>query len=269
VVQAMPADETDDECLPGRPLWNTESYLSETFKQDLEYEADVGEEGSEADCLQGRPLWSVQSYDAKAASLCSCGSGGCSSNSSGTMGAKRKIGFQPLDTEAGDVSLRSPWINQVSLVWGNLNAFDVTLAGHTNVLAMSELSADVACCTQCFDPQLLVEQPPLNATPPEQDDSFRGSSPQSSSSFKRMASTCIIQLGFCNLVNVDEDASPLSGKSDQASPKYEEPEKGTWRRRHGGGDIRHNTQFSSVWASSGLPLKPHDAKQTRRQSLVR
>jgi len=211
--------------LPGRPLWNTESYLSEAFKQDLEHEADVEEEGNEEDCLQGMPLWSVQSYDAKAASLCSCGSGGGSSNSSGTMGAKRKIGFQPLDTEAGNVSLHSPWMNQVSLAWGNPNAFDVTLAGHTNVSAMSELSADVACCTQCVDPQLLAAQPPLNATPPERDDSFRGSCPQSSSSFKRMASTCVIPLGFCNSDNVDEDASPLSDKSDQASPKYEEPEK--------------------------------------------
>jgi len=220
VVQAMAADETDNECLPGRPLWSTESYLSEAFKQDLEHEADEdeGEENKE-DCLQGRPLWSVQSYDAPS----SCGSGGGSSNNSGSMGATRKIGFQPPDTEAGDISLLSPWINQVSLAWGNSNAFDVTLAGHTSVLAMSELSADVTCGTQCFDPQLLAEQPPLNMAASERDDSSHRSCPQSSSSLKRMASTCVIPLGFCNSDNVDENASALSDKFDQASPKYEGP----------------------------------------------
>jgi len=242
VVQAMAANETDDECLPGRPLWNTESYLSEV-KQDLEHEADEEEEGNEEDCLQGRPLWSVQSYDTRAASRSSCGTGG-SSNNIGTMGAKRKIGFQPLDAEVGDVSLLSPWINQVSLAWGNPNAFDVTPAGHTSVLAMSEPSADVACCTQCFVPQFLAERPPLNRAPPEGNDSFRGSCPESSLSFKRMASTCVIPLGSCNSDNVDEDASALSDKSDQASSKYGEPEKA-----HGGRDVRHNTQFSSAWTS--------------------
>jgi len=219
-VQAMAANETDDECLPGRPLWSTESYLSEAFKQDLEHEVEEEEkEVNEEDCLQGRPLWSVQSYDARATAPSSCGSG----DNSGSMGTKRKIGFEPLDTEAGDISLLSPWINKVSIAWGNFNAFDVTPACHTSVLAMSELSVDVACGTQCFDPQL-AEQP-LNTAAPERDDSSRGSCPQSSSSLKRMALTCVKPLGFCNSDNVDEDASALSDKSDQASPNYEEPKK--------------------------------------------
>merc|ERR1719410_548748 len=40
-------DDSDDECLPGRPVWGIQSFMKEE---------------EEDECLTGRPLWTVRSY---------------------------------------------------------------------------------------------------------------------------------------------------------------------------------------------------------------
>jgi len=62
------SDDSDEECLPGRPLWGIQSFRrkeeGENKEKDEQEEAKEEEEGEEAeeDFLPGMPLWTVQSY---------------------------------------------------------------------------------------------------------------------------------------------------------------------------------------------------------------